>query len=233
MFYSGSPYLGRLGPCRPASDPQRVRRVLHHRPQPRPVPDHLLGRGHDRSRSRSCGSIRRCRTTARKRSNSRCMSEINMHTTHVYVTTGHASRAPRSLSWRRCIGSRARARLGLQTGHGRPVGQGRLDDRLPAAHQSPSGATTARLAQPSPAPGGPVADRQPGRYGHVITCTTTWRKHSAPLPGAGHDPRPDRRGRRRNQDLHLHRQPTPAPSCTRPGCCPTPSTRWRWACTAR
>ena len=50
IFYSGSPYLGHDGgPAARDPDAEPVRRVLHHLAQPRPVPDHLVGREHDRS----------------------------------------------------------------------------------------------------------------------------------------------------------------------------------------
>ena len=49
-FYSGSPYLGvQEAHAAGRPDAQRVRRVLHHRPQPRALPDHVLGREHDRA----------------------------------------------------------------------------------------------------------------------------------------------------------------------------------------
>ena len=66
MFYSGSPYLGEMGPL-PARhlDAQPVRRVLHHLPQPRPVPDHVLGHDHGRPDHLPAGRSALCRTTAR------------------------------------------------------------------------------------------------------------------------------------------------------------------------
>ena len=204
-FYSGSPYLGKSQALPAGSaDAQPVRRVLHHQPQPRAVPDHLVGSSHDRPDHVHADRTARAQHL-RLREAAMTMKAAPAHCGPV----DRGRRRPDACS--ACSSgpappARTRWAIDLDATTGTTMLPGR-------ATAVPVWGYCQRSAPPTPcgnvsAPGGPTLVVTAGDVVTITLHNRLTEASSLQVGGQAARPRHHRRAGRRHQGLHVHREPT-------------------------
>ncbi len=227
MFYSGSPYLGSretLPPGHPDAEP--VRRVLHHLAQPRPVPDHLVGGEHDRSdHVHADRSARAQRLRMTREVGSTMTPRTSIHRTALSLLAGGALALMTVLLGPIGPAAAATVTIDLYAVTGTTT--------LPAGGQTVTVWGYNDSATAVNRPGGPTLVVTEGDTVQLTLHNQLTEPTALLFQGQAMVPDMTGAAAGGNQAVHLHGGTTRAPTCTKRGCCPTPSTRWRWACTAR